>query len=91
MTYAFPLKKDLKKKYILFSITCASSTTYAYLGEFHDLKHRARALMMGENFRKMSFVFNKSKHFSLNTILFDQSAASDVRIGNNKPGMEFLH
>lgn len=33
---------------ILSSISCASVTTSAYLGEFHDAKNRGRVLMIGK-------------------------------------------
>lgn len=44
---------------IFLSITCASSTTFAYLGEFHDARNRTKVIMIGKTF----------KMFKLNKIL----------------------
>lgn len=76
------------------SICCASSTVFAYLGEFHDTRNRARVLMISINhtdIERKPQIIHESSSFSINFIFVCQLSVSYNRDPHLEPRMELLH
>ena len=54
---AWTLMNLFCKSVSIFSISCASSTTFAFLGEFHDARNRARVLMISKTIFDLHITF----------------------------------
>lgn len=62
--FFFPSLSDTEFK-LDFSITSASSTVFAFLGEFHDAKNRARVLMISMKIYYLLVSDKRSSIFNL--------------------------